>query len=69
MQDDLRADPQPVLGLMAVGHLLQPLTLGGGQDYRAGQGNGHDRRADREKWITAGRALPRRLMRHHPRHV
>jgi hypothetical protein len=35
VQHDLRAYPQPVLGLVAVGHLLQPLTPGGSEEDRA----------------------------------
>lgn len=49
------------------GRLLQPLALGGGQGCRAGPGDGHGRRADREKLITMGRTLPHRLIRHRPR--
>jgi hypothetical protein len=56
VQDDLRADPHPVLGLVAVGHRLQPLALLGGRGYRAGWGNGHGRRAYREKWIRTATA-------------
>jgi hypothetical protein len=40
LQDDLRAHPRPVLGLVAVGHFLQSLTLGGTQGDRTGGGNG-----------------------------
>jgi hypothetical protein len=47
-----------MLGLVAVGHPLQPLTLGGAQDYRAGSGNGQGRQADPEKRITMDRCLP-----------
>jgi hypothetical protein len=43
-----------VLGLVAVGRFLQPLALGGAQDYRAGGGNRQGRQAVREKWITTG---------------
>ncbi|MFI9787678.1 hypothetical protein ACIHEI_29855 [Kitasatospora sp. NPDC051984] len=58
MQHDLRAHPQPVLGLVAEGHLLQSLALGGAQGYRAGGGNGQGRQAYPEKWITTDRSLP-----------
>ncbi|MFI1736038.1 hypothetical protein ACH40E_44080, partial [Streptomyces acidicola] len=58
MQGDLGALAEPVLGLVAVGHRLQPLALRGGQSDRAGGGNGQGRKVDREKWITTGRILP-----------
>ncbi|ROQ78267.1 hypothetical protein EDD95_4871 [Streptomyces sp. CEV 2-1] len=61
VQHDLRPHPLPVLALVAPGHLLQPLAIGGGQKYRTGDGNRHGRRANREKRITVGGGLP------HPR--
>lgn len=52
MQHHLRAHPQPVLGFVAVGHLLQPFAIGSTQDYRTGTGNRQGRQADQEKWIN-----------------
>jgi hypothetical protein len=64
VQDDPRAHPHPVVGLVAVGHLLHSLALGGAQGYRASSGNGQGRQADREKWITTGRSLPQDTTHH-----
>lgn len=75
VQDDLRTHPQPVLGLVAVGHLLQPHAFGGSQGYRTGSADGHGGRTDRLKWITgkpqpapptAGAAPRRRGWAPHP---
>ncbi|WP_371502891.1 hypothetical protein [Kitasatospora sp. NBC_00374] len=51
---DLGALAQPVLGRVAVSHLLQPLTLGGGQGDRACESERQPGRAVREKWMTTG---------------
>lgn len=51
LQDDLRAHPQPVLSLVAVGHQFQPLALGSTQGDWTGSGNRQGRQADREKRI------------------
>jgi hypothetical protein len=38
-----------VLGLVAPGQLLQPVPLGGSQDYRARGGNRQGKHADQQK--------------------
>lgn len=55
--------PQPVLGLVAVGHLLQPHAFGGTRGCRTGGADGHGGRTDRRKWITGPAACP---VRHRP---
>ncbi|MFF3144865.1 hypothetical protein ACFVRU_24880 [Streptomyces sp. NPDC057927] len=42
-QDDCGALPGPVLSLVTVGHLLQPVALGGGQGMAHGAAQGHGR--------------------------
>lgn len=52
VQHHLCTHPQPVLGLVAVGHLLQPPAFGGTRGYQTGGADGHGGRTDRPKWIT-----------------
>jgi hypothetical protein len=51
LQDDLRAYPRPVLGLVAVGHRFQSLALGRTQGDRTGGGNRQGRQDGQEKRI------------------
>lgn len=52
VQHHLRTHLQPVLGLVAIGHLLQPHAFGGTRGYRTRGGDGHCGRTDRPKWIA-----------------
>jgi hypothetical protein len=57
VQHDLRPVSQPILGLVAVGHLLQPLALRGAQGYRTDAGNGQGRQPIERNGSRTSRSL------------